>query len=228
MKKFILAFALLAGFVGVTQAGEYYTADGKKVEVKEADTLFGGRPRIGFEYEYEKSATSDNANTALAVMPGIQWKDGWINRAELYLEGNQDKMWSNGTTGNTTETKVGVRIRKDFILGNGFGGYVRGLVGRSMSNEDNYNYAYWEPALKYDFNKQWGMTASYRLIRSIDGTTGHDKNKFRIGPNWNIDDHHTIELRYVKAYAADGPSFFNFKNGQHKSDAYIFEYAYKF
>lgn len=219
---------LLTGVVGVAQAEDYYTADGKKVSVTKADTILGGRPRVGFEYEYEKSAKGDGNNTAFAVMPGIQWKDGWITRAELYLEGNQDKMWENGSTGNTTETKVGIRLRKDFTLGNGFGGYVRGLVGRAMSNEDNFNYAYIEPALKYDFNKTWGMTASYRMIRSIDGSTGHDKNKFRIGPNWNIDDHNTIELRYVKAYAADSHSFFNPSNGTHKSDAFIFEYAYKF
>jgi hypothetical protein len=186
-----------------------------------------GRPRIGFEYEYEKSATSSTTNTAMAVMPGIQWKEGMINRAELYLEGNQDNMWENGSTGNTTETKVGVRLRKDFKFGGNFGGYVRGLVGRSMSSDDNYNYAYWEPALKYDFNKQFGVTASYRIIRSIDGSTGHDKNKLRIGPNFNIDDHHSIELRYVRAYGAEH-SFFNFDNNSLKSTAYIFEYAYKF
>ena len=228
MKKLLLAFALLSGVMGMAQAGEYYTAEGKKVEVKEADTLFGGRPRIGFEYEYEKNAVGDGNNAGVSLYPGIAWKDGWITRAELMLEGNQDKAWSNGSEGNTTQTKVGIRLRKDFTLGNGFGGYVRGLVGRAMSNEDNYNYAYWEPALKYDFNKTWGMTASYRLIRSIDGSTGHDKNKFRIGPNWNINDHHGIEFRYVKTYAAEGPSFLDFKNGQHKSDAYIVEYAYKF
>ena len=33
--------------------------------------------------------------------------------------------------------------------------YVRGGVGRSFNNERDFNYAYIEPGLKYEFSSRW-------------------------------------------------------------------------
>ena len=218
---FIGGVCLVAGVAGAAEPGSG-EAD-KKVESPASDASFfdGARGRIGFEYEYEKSAKDDVTNTAFAIMPGIQFrKDLFLSRAELYFEGNQDNLWSNNSNGNTTETKIGVRLRKDFDLGQGFGCYIRGLMGRAMSSDQNFNYYYMEPAVKYDFNKTFGMLVGYRLIRTFSGPDGAEKNKLRIGPNINIDKNQALELRYVYATAAHG--------GDHISDAYIVEYAYKF
>lgn len=186
-----------------------------------AQSIFDdAKARIGFEYEYEKNAKGDGNNTALAVIPGIQFKkNAWVSRAEFYLEGNQDKMWQNGSTGNTTETKVGARLRKDFAFDSDWGGYVRGFIGRAMSNEGNYNFYCVEPAIKYDFNKVYSLTVSYRMVRNFSGSD-HEKNKLRIGPNINIDEHNSVELRWVRAWDAH--------TGEHIADAYLVEYAYKF
>ena len=185
-----------------------------------------GQPRVAFEYEHETAKSGGN-NIAYSVYPGVQWKDGWLNRAELMLEGNQDNMYDNGKTGGNTQTKMGVRLRTDFKLGAGFSAYVRGLVGHAMSNEGNYSYAYVEPAVKYSFNETWSWTVSDRIIRSIDGTDGKDVNKIRFGPNWDINKNNVLELRYVKVYNAEH-SFFNLENNDRKADAVVLEYAYKF
>jgi hypothetical protein len=186
-----------------------------------------GQPRVAFEYEHETSKNGGN-NIAFSMYPGIQWKEGWLNRAELMLEGNQDNMYDNGKTGNNTQTKMGVRLRTDFKLGAGFSGYVRGLVGRAMSNEENYDYVYLEPAIKYSFNNTWSWTVSDRIIRTMDGTDGKDVNKLRFGPNWEINKNNVLELRYALVYYADSHNILNPNNGARKADAWILEYAYKF
>ena len=122
-------------------------------------TLFGGQPRITFEYEHEKNTHDygSTPNNAVSIFPGIQWKGdarplGFITRAELMLEGNQDhgNLGSSGV-GRTTETKMGVRVRSDGEIAGRWGYYVRGLVGQSWNNEQNFAYWYIEPALKTDF-----------------------------------------------------------------------------
>jgi hypothetical protein len=179
-------------------------------------------PRVGFEYEHEKSHGSTVVNDAFSIIPGIQCKECFINRYELYLEGNQD---SHGST--ATETKVGVRVRKDFKISDSFSGYFRVLIGHSANSEKNFNYLYWEPGIKYSFNDQWSFTTAYRVVRSIDGSEGHNVNKLRIGPNFDLDKHNGFELRYVPAWDAN-KSFIDLGTNELHSTALIVEYTYKF
>ena len=62
--------------------------------------------------------------------------------------------------------------------------------------------------------------AGLRFQRTLDGTAGHDRNKFRFGPSYEIDAHHEIELRFTRAW--------NVQTRKRDSDALIAEYTYKF
>lgn len=198
-----------------------------------AETLFGGQPRIAFEYEQEKNtaAYGSTPNTAISVFPGIQWKGdarplGFINRAELMLEGNQDNQsWGtqqSGSVGKTTEAKVGIRIRTDGDFNDTWGYYVRGLVGQSFNNEQNFNFWYIEPALKTKFNDTWSWTTSYRVVRTFSHEANTaDRNKFRIGPNIDFDKNNALEIRYVLATDPNN-------NDKLRSRAAVLELVHKF
>lgn len=217
MKKFLLTLSFFAAFA------------------VNAETLFGGQPRLTFEYESEKNtvAYGSTPNTAVSVFPGIQWKGdqrplGFITRAELMLEGNQDHgKFGTGTTGNTTETKMGIRLRSDGEITGRWGYYVRALVGQSWNNERNFSYWYVEPALKTDLNdvaKGLSWTTSYRMVRTFDRdaeTRTSDRNKLRFGPNYDFDSKNGMELRYVLAKDPNN-------HQELRSKAWVVEYIHKF
>lgn len=196
-------------------------------------TLFGGQPRMTFEYEQEKNTAEygNTPNTAVSVFPGIQWKEtdpnrplGFITRAEFMIEGNQDHMkWGTQTVGgNTTETKYGIRLRTDGSFDKTWGYFVRGLVGQSFNNERNFSYWYLEPGLKTKLNDTWSWTTSYRVVRAIDRSAKDaDRNKLRIGPNVDFDKNNGMEFRYV--YVTDPNN-----SNQHRANAYLMEYIHKF
>ena len=167
--------------------------------------------RIGFELESEKNRKNDVTNNSFTVAPGWQFsKDAPISRVEILLEGNQDNKGAK-----EVETKIGVRVRKDFEIAGPFSGYVRALIGRSFVTGGGSNYAYLEPAVKYKLDDKWSFTTSYRMIQNYDTDRTH-VNKVRIGPNYDFDKHNWVELRYVRGY------------GDKDLSAFVFEYAYKF
>jgi hypothetical protein len=59
-----------------------------------------------------------------------------------------------------------------------------------------------------------------RVQRALDGTSGHDVNKFRLGPSVDIGEHHELEFRWARLWEA--------RTYIHESDSYIVEYTYKF
>lgn len=173
--------------------------------------LFGGQPRLTFEFESEKNtaAYGDTSNFAFSLFPGIQWKEsdparplGFLTRAELMLEGNQDHLsfgtQKAGSDGKTTEVKLGARVRADGSFNGTWGWFARALVGQSLNNERNFSYWYVEPALKTKFNSDWSWTTSYRIVRTFSrDARDADRNKFRLGPNYDIDKNNGFEFRYV-------------------------------
>ena len=220
MKK-ILSILTLALVASVAQADD--------------NTIFGGQGRITYEFEHEKNtaAYGSTPNNAVSLFPGVQWKGdarplGFITRAELMLEGNQDHgKFGTGATGNTTETKMGVRLRSDGEIAGRWGYYVRGLVGQSWNNERNFTYWYVEPALKTDLGdvtKGLSWTTSYRVVRTFDRdsvTKEADRNKLRFGPNYDWDSKNGVEFRYVLATDPNN-------DDKLRSRAFVAEYVHKF
>jgi hypothetical protein len=200
MNKFIITALLFGAFVNSSYAGG----------------------QVNFEYEHEKSKTGVY-NDALTVSPGYNLTGSFIDRVELQLEGNQNE----GTT-HATQTKVGVRVRKNFDIGAGFNAFTRVYVGRAMSADENFSFAYWEPGVKYTFNPTLSLTTSYRAIRTIDNSRSYDVNKLRIGPNFQLTKSDDVEIRYVKAWNSDSHSFINLANGTENSTAVVLEYTHKF
>lgn len=196
--------------------GLFFSASGNACADNE---ILGGRPRMGVEFEYEESPNGNEQAVAVTLIPGVQWKEGWINRAEILVEDERNRTKEAGDTHYGNAQKYGIRLRKNFQLSQSVEGHVRGLVGRAVTENDQYYYAYVEPALTYKFTQvEW--TASYRFVRAIDGTDGHDTNKLRIGPSFDLDDHQELEFRWARAW--------NAHNHTHESDALIVEYVYKF
>lgn len=157
-------------------------------------------PRIGLEYESEKDRKTGIKNQAVTLKPGWEFpKDRLINLVELLIDRNQDTQAdSDGVREN--ETKVFIRLRHNRHLNDSVAYYIRGGVGRSMNNQHDFNYAYIEPGLKYEFNERWEWTAAVRESNSIDGTDGQRVRKFITGPSFSVNKNNEIELRYVKGY----------------------------
>ncbi|MBK6655619.1 hypothetical protein [Zoogloea sp.] len=175
-----------------------------------------GRFRLGIEYEHEKAADGRERADALTLIPGIKWRSGWLTMTELLIETEQERE-----AGRVTDRagKLGIRLRKDFAVNERTRLVLRGLLGRALNGNESYTYAYLEPSLKYAFD-DLEMMVGFRAVRAVDGTQGHDFNKFRIGPSFDLGQASEIEFRFVRNWEA--------ATGRHASDAYIVEFVHKF
>ena len=180
-----------------------------------ADWLGEGKPRIGFEIEHERTADKAWHANSLSLTPGLTWQQGWINRAEIQI---QTELESESGE-HHTEQKLGFRLRHDFHISPDAKVVIRGLVGRAFSAQEDFSYAYVEPALKYGFD-DFELTIGYRVVRAIDGSKGHDLNKLRLGPSFDLGRNDEIEFRWVRSWDAD--------TGEHASDAYSIEFVHKY
>ena len=64
------------------------------------------------------------------------------------------------------------------------------------------------------------INQGFTKYTAVDGTPGHDFNKFRIGPSFDLGKASEIEFRFVRNWEAS--------TGRHASDAYIVEFVQKF
>jgi hypothetical protein len=156
--------------------------------------------RIGLEYESEKDKKTGMMNNAFTLKPGWEFrKDSLINLVEVLIDRNQDAdADSDGIR--AKETKLFIRLRHSRNFTENIAYYVRGGVGRSMNNQDNFSYAYVEAGLKYELNRRWEWTLALREINSIDGTDGQRVTKVITGPSFSLDKNNELELRYVRGY----------------------------
>lgn len=182
-------------------------------------TLFGGRPQIGIEFEHEKAADGNSRANSMTLFPGIVWQDGIITRAELLLMREREVDTNAGIAERSYAYAFGVRVRKDVHFTENFGGFLRAFTGRTGNADASYNYAYIEPALRFE-KDDIELYAGYRFIRSIDGTTGHNTNQLRMGPGWDITDHHGLDLRWSRTWDAQSRA--------RLSDSVEVEYCYRF
>jgi hypothetical protein len=156
--------------------------------------------RIGLEHESEKDNKTGMMNRAFTLKPGWEFpKDSPINLVELLIDRNQDDK-ADGDGIRARETKLFVRLRHGRKLTDATAYYVRGGVGRSINNQDNFSYAYIEPGLKYEINRRWEWTVALREINSIDGTDGQRVTKIITGPSFSFDKNNELEVRYVRGY----------------------------
>lgn len=175
-----------------------------------------GQLRLGVEYEYEKSADGRQRADAVTLIPGIKWRSGWLTMTELLIETEQEREAGRVTA---RAGKLGIRLRKDVALNERARLVLRGLLGRALNGNESYTYAYLEPSLKYAFD-DLEMMMGFRAVRAVDGTPGHDFNKFRVGPSFDLGKASEIEFRFVRSWEAS--------TGRHASDAYIVEFVHKF
>ncbi len=183
-------------------------------------TLLGGRPQIGIELEHEKGVDGSSRANSMTLFPGIVWKEGWITRAELLLMREHEVETNGGATERSEEYAYGLRLRKDVHFTENFGGFLRALVGRKGNKDFSYNYGYIEPALKWEFKEGIELYSGYRLIRSLGNASGQDKNQLRMGPGWDFDDHHGVDLRWSRTWDAHTRA--------RLSDSVEVEYTYRF
>ena len=198
-------FLLAAGMLPITAMAEA--------------TLWGGRPEFGVEYEHEKMVDNVSHGNGLTLIPSLSFKNGPIHRIDLLVEGERDKEVDSGVTSFSNVYKVAVRVKKNVPLKGDLGMYFRGLIGHANDAGEKYFYGYSDAALRYE-RGFFGFIMGVRVQRALDGTSGHDVNKFRLGPSFDIGEHHELEFRWARSWEAH--------THDHESDSYIVEYTYKF
>ncbi len=156
---------------------------------------------------------------SLTLVPGLSFKDSFIHKVDVLIEAERENEIEDGVNEKTHVQKLALRLKKNFELDDSWAIFVRGLVGREWNTLENFNYSYVDTGIHYEYGA-FGFMAGLRFQRTLDGTVGHDRNKFRFGPSYEIDAHHEIELRFVRAW--------NVQTRKRDSDALIAEYTYKF
>ena len=185
-----------------------------------ADTeLWGGKPSLGLEFEHQKMAFGAGHANSLTLVPGLSFEDGFIHKVDVLIEGERENNIEDGVNEKVHVKKLALRLRKNFELDETWALFVRGLVGRELSTFENFNYTYVDTGIHFE-RGAFGFMAGLRFQRTLDGTAGHDMNKFRFGPSYDFDAHHEIEFRFVRAW--------NVQTRKRDSDALIAEYTYKF
>ena len=156
--------------------------------------------RVGFEYEAEKDRKTGVMNDAFTLKPGWELPRGSpLDLVELLIDRNRDRR-ADSEGVRERETKLFVRLRHSGNLTGNLAYYIRGGIGRSMNNQDDFTYVYIEPGLKYEISPRWEWTAGLREGNSIDGTEGERFGKFITGPSFSFDKNNEVELRYVRAF----------------------------
>ncbi len=185
-----------------------------------ADTeLWGGKPSLGLEFEHQKMAFGAGHANSLTLVPGLRFEEGFIHKVDVLLEGERENNIQDGVNEKVHVKKLALRVRKNFELDDTWALFVRGLVGRELTTVENFNYTYVDTGIHFE-SGAFGFMAGLRFQRTLDGTSGHDMNKFRLGPSYDFDAHHEIEFRFVRAW--------NVQTRKRDSDALIAEYTYKF
>jgi hypothetical protein len=188
--------------------------------VTHAETLlWGGRPEFGIELEHEKTPDHLGVTHSITYIPSLVFRDGPINRIDLLVMDEREKALEDGVHETTRVSKLAVRVRKNLHFTENWGMYFRGLLGHQRSSAERFVYGYTDAAIRYE-QGFWGFIAGVRVQRSLDGAPGHDRHKFRLGPSFDIGDHHELEFRWTRAWDAH--------TRVHESDATILEYTYKF
>lgn len=181
--------------------------------------LWGGKPSLGLEFEHQKMAFGAGHSNSLTLVPGLSFEDGFIHKVDILIEGERENTIEDGVNEKTHVKKLALRLKKNFELDETWALFVRGLVGRELTTAENFNYTYVDTGIHYEYGA-FGFMAGLRFQRTLDGTAGHDMNKFRFGPSYDFDAHHEIEFRFVRAW--------NVQTRKRDSDALIAEYTYKF
>ena len=181
--------------------------------------LWGGKPSLGFEFEHQKMAFGAGHANSLTLVPGLSFKDSFIHKVDVLIEAERENEIEDGVNEKTHVKKLALRLKKNFELDDSWALFVRGLVGREWNTLENFNYSYVDTGIHYEYGA-FGFMAGWRFQRTLDGTVGHDRNKFRFGPSYELDDHHEVELRLIRAW--------NVQTRKRDSDALIVEYTYKF
>ena len=181
--------------------------------------LWGGKPSLGLEFEHQKMAFGAGHANSLTLVPGLSFEDSFIHKVDVLIEAERENEIEDGVNEKTHVKKLALRLKKNFELDDSWALFVRGLVGREWNTLENFNYSYVDTGIHYE-RGAFGFMAGWRFQRTLDGTAGHDRNKFRFGPSYEIDAHHEIELRFVRAW--------NVQTRKLDSDALIAEYTYKF
>jgi len=181
--------------------------------------LWGGKPTLGLEFEHQKMAFGAGHANSLTLVPGLRFKNAFINKVDILIEGERENEVADGVNEKARAKKLALRLKKNFELNNTWELFVRGLVGREFSSGENFNYSYIDTGIHFEHGA-FGFMAGLRFQRSLDGTAGHDRNKIRLGPSFEIDAHHEIEFRFIRAWDA--------QTRKRDSDALIAEYTYKF
>ena len=182
-----------------------------------ADTLlWGGHPEFGIEVEQERMAATATRSNSITLTPSLVFANSGIDRIDMLITGEREKA-TDGSTAHASN--IGFRVKKAVTLHEEWGMYVRALVGQSFKSDDHHIYAYTDAALTYD-QEVFGFMAGVRVQRNLDGGDSHNVNKIRLGPSFELGQHHELEFRWERAWDS--------RSHARDSDSANIEYTYKF
>lgn len=182
-----------------------------------ADTmLWGGHPEFGIEFEQEQSASTHQRNNSITLTPSLVFANRGVDRIDLLITGEQE-AGENNTTANATT--LGLRVKKSMELHNEWSMYVRAFVGQSFKSDDHHFFGYTDAALTYE-QDAIGFMVGVRVQRNLNGGDSHNVNKIRIGPSFELGQHHELEFRWERAWHS--------RSLDRESDSANIEYTYKF
>ena len=178
--------------------------------------LWGGHPEFGIEFEQERLAASATRSSSITLTPSLVFANSGIDRIDVLITGERE-TGADSTTANATT--IGLRVKKSIELHKEWGMYVRALVGQSFKPDDHHFFGYTDAALTYE-QDVFGFMAGVRVQRNLNGGDSHNVNKIRIGPSFELGQHHELEFRWERAW--------NARSLARESDSANIEYTYKF
>jgi len=185
MRKFILAFALLASTVGVAQAQDLYTAEGKKVQPTKSN-WYGA-----VEYETAENPKTKAESYTTGMILG--YKDGpWQYSAKV---SSGQAEWGNGSITNRYEGRV-----KHTWATMGLKPYLGVRLGESVKSNANFSYYAVDAGVAVPVTTKFDIDFSYRYRNAFDTVNKFQTDRYGIEGKLKLTDKDSLGLRYAQSY----------------------------
>ena len=74
--------------------------------------LWGGKPSLGLEFEHQKMAFGAGHANSLTLVPGLRFKNAFINKVDILIEGERENEVVDGVNEKARVKKLALRLKK--------------------------------------------------------------------------------------------------------------------
>ena len=122
-----------------------------------------GKAKLGIEYELENGVRNAWQSRSITLAPGIRLDGPWLHMVEALIEGAHEHEGGE----RSTERKLALRLRHDFVVGPDTRLVLRALAGHAAQGDEKYFYYYIEPSYRYAIGPL-ELMLGYRYQRAVD------------------------------------------------------------